>query len=81
MNKIGIQGGEGSFSEQAAFRFLEKNNLKDFRVKYLINSESVLKEVENSKVNYGIFAMENAQGGVVIESVEALAQNGSSDCK
>ena len=66
MNKIGIQGGKGSFSEQAAFRFLEKNNLKDFRVKYLINSESVLKEVENSKVNYGIFAMENAQGGVVI---------------
>ena len=73
MNKIGIQGGEGSFSEQAALRFLEKNNLKDFQVKYLISSESVLKEVENSKVNYGIFAMENAQGGVVIESVEALA--------
>ena len=32
MNKIGIQGGEGSFSEQAAFRFLEKNDLKDFRL-------------------------------------------------
>ena len=34
----------------------------------------MLKDVESGKVNYGILAMENAQGGVVIESVEAMAE-------
>ena len=29
--------------------------------------------VEKGSIDFGIFAMENAQGGVVIESVEALA--------
>ena len=41
---------------------------------YLISSKAVLKDVESGKVNYGILAMENAQGGVVIESVEAMAE-------
>ena len=30
---------------------------------------------EKSSIDYGVFAMENAQGGVVIESVEALANH------
>jgi prephenate dehydratase len=33
----------------------------------------VLEGVGNGSTDFGIFAMENAQGGVVIESVEALA--------
>ena len=37
------------------------------------SSEAVLKDVESGVTTYGVFAMENAQGGVVIESVEALA--------
>ena len=35
---------------------------------------TVLKGIESEAVQFGVFAMENAQGGVVIESVEALAQ-------
>ncbi len=34
----------------------------------------MLHGVENGVTEYGVFAMENAQGGVVIESVEALAK-------
>ena len=36
---------------------------------------NVLNGLNNNEVDVGIFAMENAQGGVVIESVEALAEN------
>ena len=75
MITIGIQGGKGSFSEQAAIRFAENHGLTDYNINYLISSEAVLQNVENAGTDYGIFAMENAQGGVVIESVEALAKH------
>ena len=72
--KIGIQGGKGSFSEEAANIFAKNQGLKDYEILYLITSKSVIRAVEFDKVYFGVFAMENAQGGVVIESVEALAE-------
>ena len=36
---------------------------------------NVLNSLTDKTIDTGIFAMENAQGGVVIESVEALAKN------
>ena len=75
MIKVGIQGGKGSFSEQAANQFITNHGLENTMIEYLISSDNVLFSVENNEVDYGIFAMENAQGGVVIESVEALAKN------
>ena len=75
MNTIGIQGAQGSFCEEAAAIFADNHGLAPFRTDYLISSEAVLAAVESGKSGYGIFAMENAQGGVVIESVEALANH------
>ncbi len=75
MKLIGIQGGKGSFSEQAAHEFAHNHGLDGAEIKYLISSEAVLESVEEESVHFGIFAMENAQGGVVIESVEALAKH------
>ena len=72
--KIGIQGGKGSFSEEAAQTFAINHGIDNHEILYLISSKEVLKNVESGKVNYGILAMENAQGGVVIESVEAMAE-------
>ena len=74
MMTIGIQGVKGSFSEQAAHEFAKNHGLESAEIVYQISSEHVLEGVENGETNYGIFAMENAQGGVVIESVEALAK-------
>jgi len=71
--RIGIQGGKGSFSESAAIKFAGNYNIKNYEIKYLISSDAVLHGVDSGSVDYGIFAMENAQGGVVIESVEAMA--------
>jgi len=73
-NKIGIQGGKGSFSEEAAKKFAVNHGIQDADIIYLISSKAVLEGVESGKVRYGVFAMENAQGGVVIESVEAMAE-------
>ena len=73
--KIGIQGGKGSFSETAALKFAENHGLQNYDIIYLISSMAVLDGVEMEDVDFGIFAMENAQGGVVIESVEALAKH------
>ncbi|WP_164997335.1 chorismate mutase [Coxiella burnetii] len=74
MKSIGIQGTKGSFSEIAAQEFAKTQHIDDFAVKYLISSENVLRAIENKEIDFGIFAMENAQGGVVIESVKALAK-------
>ena len=74
MKTIGIQGGKGSFSEQAAKQFAENHGLDDSEIIYQISSHEVLKGIEDGNTDYGIIAMENAQGGVVIESVEALAR-------
>lgn len=73
--KIGIQGGKGSFSEEAAQTFAENNGINEPEIIYLISSKAVLNGVESGNVRYGVFAMENAQGGVVIESVEAMAEH------
>ncbi len=75
MKKIGIQGNKGSFSEVAANNFARSNEMEAFELEYLISSENVLAAVENKQVDVGIFAMENSRGGVVLESVKALAKH------
>ena len=75
MKKIGIQGISGSFSEQAAKFYCNKFDVKEFKLDYLVSSMNVLDSLTSETIDIGIFAMENAQGGVVIESVEALAKN------
>lgn len=75
MAKIGVQGGKGSFSEEAAKVFAGNNGIDPFEIDYLITSEKAIAAVENDDVDYGVFAIENAKGGVVIESVEALANH------
>ncbi len=75
MKTIGIQGIEGSFSEEAAKSYCQKFGITDFELEYLISSMNVLDGLTKKTIDTGIFAMENAQGGVVIESVEALAKN------
>ena len=71
---IGIQGGKGSFSEQASHELANNHWLEGAKIVYQISSDLVIAGVQNGETEYGIFAMENAQGGVVIESVEALAK-------
>ena len=73
--RVVIQGIEGCFSEEAAKSYCKKFGIENFELKYLVSSMNVLDNLSNNLIDTGIVAMENAQGGVVIESVEALAKN------
>lgn len=71
---FGIQGGKGSFNEEAVKFYLDKNHIKKFRVKYLYTAENVLNALHKGEIDRGQFAIHNSVGGVVGESIEAMAK-------
>ncbi|NMB83808.1 prephenate dehydrogenase/arogenate dehydrogenase family protein [Candidatus Roizmanbacteria bacterium] len=70
----GIQGGLGSFNEEAVLFYTGKKNIKKFKIKYLYTTEKVLKSLHEGSIDYGLFAIQNAVGGVVEESAYAMAR-------
>jgi len=71
---IGVMGGRGSFSEEAARHYCAKNNLENYKIDYLITAENVLRSLANGKIDFGIFPIENSNGGIVYESIYAMAK-------
>lgn len=71
---IGIQGGKGSFNEEAVLFYVKKNIIKKFQIKYLYTSEKVLKNLHEGNIDFGLFAIQNVVGGVVEESTYAMAK-------
>jgi len=71
---IGIQGGEGSFNEEAALWYLEahREDYRAWRLEYLFTSAKVLEALHRGEIDLGVFAVQNARGGVVMETIEAL---------
>jgi len=71
---IGLQGGRGSFNEEAALDYLNRNNIENYRLEYLYTSNAVLQALEAGLIDRGLFALHNSLGGIVHESIEAMAQ-------
>jgi prephenate dehydratase len=73
---VGIQGGLGSFNEQALKVYLEKQGrpADDVEVKYLYTTDNVLRELKAGGVERGQFATENSLGGPVRETLAAQAK-------
>ena len=71
---FGIQGGPGSFNEEAVHYYLERADIKNFKIKYLYTTDNVLKELEEGKIDFGQFALFNLHGGVVDESIESMGK-------
>lgn len=73
---VGIQGGLGSFNEQALGMYLERRGYKprDVEIKYLYTTDNVLSELKAGKVERGQFATENSLGGPVRETLAARAK-------
>lgn len=71
---IAIQGGEGSFNEEATLGYLEREKLSDFQIIYAITSENVLNQVLSGEADLGIFAIFNDNSGIVEESVNAMSK-------
>ena len=71
---IGIQGGKGSFNEEAINYYLKRSNIQKYKIEYLHTTEGVLKSLHEGDVDRGQFAIHNSTGGIVGESVEAMAK-------
>lgn len=75
MTTIGISGAHGSFSEQAAQEYIRTNNINNYQLEYLISAENVLQNLNQGKINLGIFPIENSNGGIVVEAVHAMSRH------
>ena len=72
---IGIQGGKGSFNEEAINYYLKQNGIDNYKiVVYLYTSKNVLQSLYEGDIDQGLFAIHNSVGGIVMESVKAMAQ-------
>ncbi|MDP3899873.1 MAG: prephenate dehydratase domain-containing protein [bacterium] len=72
---IGVSGSEGSFSEEAAQYYCQKNNIVDYELRYLISVENVLNSLIGGKIDRGVFPIENSNGGIVYEAIYAMAKH------
>jgi len=72
---IGIQGDKGSSNERACMKFCKRNIIKDYKIRYLISTENVLKELNKEKINLGIFAVKSSRKGVVKETEKAIKKH------
>lgn len=70
---IGIQGGVGSFNEEAVRYWLQQSGTTDYKIVHLYTSKKVLAALHAGDIDYGQFAIHNSIGGIVGESVEAMA--------
>lgn len=71
---FGIQGGRGSFNEEALRDYVERHHIKKFKIEYLCVTERVLCRLHRGDIDYGLFALHNSIGGVVDESLRAMAR-------
>jgi arogenate dehydrogenase (NADP+), plant len=70
---VGIQGGRGSFNEEAATYYLSRTPNVPYELHYLHTTEHVLQALYEGRVDRGQFAIHNSVGGVVTESILAMA--------
>lgn len=74
--KIGIQGGKGSFNEEAIRKLMAENEVyKGAQIIYLYTTENVFRALKNKEIDFGVFALLNGVGGLVEESLEAISKN------
>lgn len=72
--RIGISGAQGSFSEEAAQRYVDVTHRGQYTPVYLISVANVLEALKNGSIELGIFPIENSNGGIVVEAVHAMAR-------
>lgn len=70
---IGIMGAQGSFSEEAAQRYLHDTGTTDATIVPLYNAARLLAALSEGAIEKAVFPIENSNGGVVLEAVHAMA--------
>jgi prephenate dehydratase len=69
---IAISGIAGSFSEEAAHKFLAHNHLAGDIV-YATTARNTFQSVADGQTTHGLIPLENSNGGLVLETVYAAA--------
>lgn len=69
----GIQGGKGSFNEEAINYYIQRAKIEKYKIKYLYTSAEVIRALHIGEVDRGQFAIHNSAGGMVEESIQAMA--------
>ena len=73
--RIGVMGGIASFSEEAALHFTQVHTIKGFELRYPVTAENLLKDLDQGRIDLAIFPIENSTGGLVTESIHAMASH------
>ncbi len=71
---IGIQGGKGSFNEEAVGKYCAQKKIRNYSLCYLYTTKRVLKALHEKKIDRGMFATENSGSGTVWETINALSR-------
>jgi prephenate dehydratase len=69
---IAISGIAGSFSEEAAQKFLHNAKIQA-EIIYATTAVNTMDMVSSGKSKYGLVPLENSNGGIVLETVQASA--------
>ncbi|RJR13300.1 chorismate mutase [Candidatus Parcubacteria bacterium] len=72
--RIGVSGGVGSFSAEAACQYCVSETITDAEIEHMIFIEHVLIALEKGEIDLGIFAIENSNGRMVVEYFTHIAR-------
>jgi chorismate mutase / prephenate dehydratase len=75
MLTIGIQGGRGSFNEEAALTHLPQILTVPYELRYLYTTPNVLMALDKEEIDRAQFAIFNTLGGLYEESLYAIAEH------
>lgn len=70
---VSLQGDHGSFSEQAAINFVTKHIRRPYELRYDLTPGGVVDSLLSRSADFGVMAVNNAWGGLVEDSIAALA--------
>ncbi len=70
--KISVQGIAGCFTAQAAQQYCHNKGIQNPSLHYATTSANVIDDVMQQRASIGIMAINNDQGGLVGESIDAL---------
>ncbi len=71
---LGVMGEEGSFSHEAGKTWLKNKHIHKGKISCLTTAEKVYDALRFGLVQTGLLPVQNAVGGMVIETVEGLAR-------
>ena len=69
----GIQGGIGSFNEEAIQYYIKRENIGAHKILYLHTADNVMRALHEGETDRGQVAIHNSVGGIVAESIQAMA--------